>query len=260
MGLKDVKAYWALWVSKEAKGDPFSFIREKVVVVGEVEEEEEEEETQPTTSKPLIKAPTPPTPTFDIDNGIPLPLQCNTPVLRTICLNQLGPKWGDASKTFHTLVELVDALKVSSVVNGIIPLYLILFQDTSTPSGFQNCKWPFIKWSWDSVHLAEETHNNRRSLDGFLKWLDLKISGLSKQKSLNKNQLQELLLGVGLYLRDLELAHFTDHGETSVPDYLANSEMTESDADPLNRVLQLFSDALHKDSGYVSYKLRLYKH
>ena len=62
-------------------------------------------------------------------------------------------------------------------------------------------------------------------------------------------------MGVGLYLRDLELACFTDYEETPVPDYLINSKMAANDVDSINRVLQLLSDAIHHGSGYVSYKL-----
>jgi hypothetical protein len=70
--------------------------------------------------------------------------------------------------------------------------------------------------------------------------------------TLNKNQLQELLLGVGLYLRDLELACFTDHDETPVPEYLVKSCMAADDVDPIIRVMELISDVLTKDSRLVS--------
>jgi len=121
MNLKDIEVYWKAWVQKEAKGDPFSFLSgegdgEEEQDGKEQEEEEEEEELHPTISKSSIRPPTPPTPDFNIDNGIPLPCQCDTPALRTICLQQLAPKWGDTGKTFQTLISQVDALEVSSVL------------------------------------------------------------------------------------------------------------------------------------------------
>jgi hypothetical protein len=87
-----------------------------------------------------------------------------------------------------------------------------------------------------------------------------RAAALPKQRLLNKNQLQELLLGIGLYLRDHELACFTDHSETPVPDHIANSKMAATDIDPMMRVLHLLADAIHNGIGYVSYKTRLHKH
>jgi hypothetical protein len=83
---------------------------------------------------------------------------------------------------------------------------------------------------------------------------------LSKKRLLSKNQLQELLLGIGLYLRDHTLSCFTDHGETPVPDHIANSKMVPTDIDPLLRVLQLLLDAFHDSIRYVSYKARSCKY
>ena len=74
---------------------------------------------------------------------------------------------------------------------------------------------------------------------------------MAKKKALNKNQLQELLLGVGLCLRDYELS-FTDQSETTLPDFLANSKMNGDDGIPIGRILQLLVDALHHEPGYVS--------
>ena len=222
MTLEGIKAYWQLWVSKGTKGDPFSLLSgkekegeqeqedseenkneggdegENQVQDQDQDQEEEEEETHSRTKKAPTRPPISPTPECDLDIGIPLPYQCDTPAMRTTCLQQLAPKWGSAGKEFNLVVGLVDALEVSSAPIIEFLSYLISFQDTDTPSGFQNSKWPFIKWSWDSVHLSRETHQNHRSLDGFLDWLDQKASGLSKQTPLNKNKLQGLLLGVGL--------------------------------------------------------------
>ena len=62
-------------------------------------------------------------------------------------------------------------------------------------------------------------------------------------------------MGVGLYLRDIELSCFTDYEETPIPDYLVNSKMIASNVDSISRVLQLLSDAVHHGSGYVSSEL-----
>ena len=129
-------------------------------------------------------------------------------------------------------------------------LYLILFQDTNTPSVYENSKWPFVKWSWDTVHLAQDAHEDRGYLDGFLGWLTQKTSGLSSQ-TVSKNQLQGLLLGTGLLIRDLELACFTDHGEIPVPDYLVDSCMAPSDTDSITQVLKAISNILHNNMEYV---------
>ena len=70
-----------------------------------------------------------------------------------------------------------------------------------------------------------------------MKWLNKNASDLSKQKHLNKNQLQELLLGIGLYLRDHELACFTEFEETPVPKVLAKRKMVAEDINTMNRVI-----------------------
>lgn len=130
------------------------------------------------------------------------------------------------------------------------------FQNTDIPSGFQNSKWEFTKWSWDDNHLPEELHGNRSSLEEFLGWLTRKASALSKQKkkALNKNQLQQLLLGIGLYLRDIEITCFTDLEEESFPDYLVGSKIIAGDSDSLKRILELLSDVVNQGSRYVLFK------
>jgi len=60
----------------------------------------------------------------------------------------------------------------------------------------------------------------------------------------NKNQLQELLLGIGLILRDLEFARFVDADETPMPEYLANSCMEPTDIDSIATVLQILSTVM----------------
>lgn len=265
MSLKNIKFYWKAWALKQDEGDPFSFLEpgEEDKDDGDQdqyqrEDDDEEEEEEQTHNQSSTRPPIPPTLDFSTDRGIPLPCECDSPAARTVCLQQLTQKWGNG-KGFNILVGLVDALEVSSILTIWFQVYLILFQDTDIPSGFQNSRWPFIKWSWDTIHLPKETHENRRLLDSFLEWSTQKVLGLSKQRSLNKNLLQELLLGVGLYIRDLQLACFTDHEEISIPDYLANTNMATNDVDPINRILQLITDAINHSSGYVFYKTGLYK-
>ena len=108
--------------------------------------------------------------------------------------------------------------------------------------------------------MAEGIHQNTRSLSAFLEWLSQKASGLSKQQFLNKDQIQELLLGVGLYFRDLGLLCFTDHEETPVPDYLANSGMGADDANQIDRILQLISAAVQNGSECVFYQTGSHKY
>lgn len=79
--------------------------------------------------------------------------------------------------------------------------------------------------------------------------MDKETSALSEEKSLNKNQIQELLLGMGLYLRDYEFACFADVNEIVLPGFVAASEMKASDDTTINRILRSFSDALRLASG-----------
>ena len=81
-------------------------------------------------------------------------------------------------------------------------------------------------------------HSDRESIDSFLLWLNSKSSGLHKRKSLNKNQIQELLLGIGLALRDLEFVNFVeDYDETPVPAYLISSTLAAEDLSELEKAM-----------------------
>jgi hypothetical protein len=84
-----------------------------------------------------------------------------------------------------------------------------------------------------------------------VQWLNQKVSGLSKT-SLNKNKLQELLLGVGLFIRDLELTQFREPDEPPLPEFLINSCMVADDANSIAGVLRSLSDYVMKHGpGYV---------
>ena len=102
-------------------------------------------------------------------------------------------------------------------------------------------------------------HGSRKSLDEFMRWLHSKIVAMSKQKSLNKNQLQELLLGISICLRDHDLSSITDHEETPVPDYLVSSKMVRKDATSIKAALDLLFDILD-DSEYVFCNTGLHKY
>jgi hypothetical protein len=85
-------------------------------------------------------------------------------------------------------------------------------------------------------------------MDAFLHWLALKASSLPNQVHFNKNQLQELLLGVALFLRDLELSCFVDHKETPIPPFLINSCMEVTDVDPIGEVVETILRAMEEQS------------
>lgn len=83
-----------------------------------------------------------------------------------------------------------------------------------------------------------------------MEWLDQKVAALSNQVSLNKNRLQDLLLGIVLCLRDLELSCFAEENDDPVPEYLTNSCMVPNDIEFINRTLDSISDVVN-DLKYV---------
>lgn len=86
--------------------------------------------------------------------------------------------------------------------------------------------------------MPEDMHGDRDILDTFLEWLNSKASGLQKQKTLNKNQIQELLLGIGLALRDLYFANFIeDYDKSQVPAYFLTSKMVKEDHSELQKAV-----------------------
>jgi hypothetical protein len=97
------------------------------------------------------------------------------------------------------------------------------------------------------VHLSNEIHEDRELLDEFLDWLDLQVSGMATQLHLNKNQLQQLLLGIGLLLRDLEFCCFTDTGESPIPSFLVESCMEKEDIEAIATTLNKLFNAVYND-------------
>jgi hypothetical protein len=144
MTLNEVRAYWKHWVLKSSKGYQFSFLtrgdakrgkgkedeeeesdegsqenedeeEEEERKEGDEDEDEDEDEDRGNTLA-TQRPPSPPTPDFNIDEGIPLPCQCDTPAVRTSCLQKLAPKWDASGKIYHNLVKLVDTMEVSSIL------------------------------------------------------------------------------------------------------------------------------------------------
>ena len=83
-------------------------------------------------------------------------------------------------------------------------------------------------------------------MDAFLRWLASKASSLANQIPLNKNKLQELLLGIALVLRDIELSCFVEAEETSIPPYLVNSCMVATDLDSIANVVETISKVVQE--------------
>ena len=243
MSLKDISAYWNHWISKDKEGDPFSFLDDSSVK-GESDDASDKSDDDGVGEGGADKPSVIPPDHFSIDHKIPSPILCDTPNSRTNCLQKLVSKGDQTSKTFHTLVKLVDAFGVSFIIRHTISIISYIFQDTDVPSIYQNSRWPYIHWSWEDIHLPADAHEDRETIDSFLRWLTLKASGLSNQIPLNKNQLQELLLGVALFLRDLEFACFTNTEETSIPPYLVNSCMEATDVDSIGRVVDIIFKAV----------------
>jgi len=270
--LNNLREYWTSWAFKESEGDPFFFYSDKEEVkikkgkgraVEDEEEEEEEEEEEagkekgakgdededededqeenPVTTPSLPKAPIA---AFEIDEGIFLPSQCEDSAQKVACLHLLVPKWGDKSTIFHSLVEKVATLEVS-VQLLIISISYSHHQDTDELSNFGGQRWPFCQWRWKSVHISALTHKSRELLQEFLKWIQWKASELLKLKFAHKNQFFDLLLGIGLYLRDVYFTCSPDHKETSVPDDLEDSYMELEDSEILLGVLKSLSKVMN---------------
>ena len=126
MTLKDITAYWNHWASKGSKSDPFAFRLDSSSNRGkegnssgkgkgkDVDEDDDEDDDE---DEDIAEKLLPPD-HHDIDDDIPLPSQCKTPRLRTNCLQKLVPGSNEINKSFHRLVKMVDALKVSSVLHA----------------------------------------------------------------------------------------------------------------------------------------------
>jgi hypothetical protein len=104
-------------------------------------------------------------------------------------------------------------------------------------------------WSWDHVHLDGATLGDHATLDSFLGWLNKRVSALSKQKTLNKNQLQGLLLGIGILIRDIEISQLSDPG--TIPNGIVDCCLLPEDVNPLFKVMKAFSAAVNRGLRYV---------
>ena len=124
MTREEVEEYWEAWATMEAKGDPLSFVNDKgkgreQAKKGQEDEEEDEEqqqgdEEQQGQEEDEVEKNCP-SPTCEIDRGITLPCQCNTPAMRTLCLQLSAPPFGGSLVLFLALVGLVDGLEVCPV-------------------------------------------------------------------------------------------------------------------------------------------------
>lgn len=65
----------------------------------------------------------------------------------------------------------------------------------------------------------------------------MQISALPTQVHLHKNQLQQLLLGLALTLRDFEIACFSED-QTPLPQFLAKSCMKAADIGEIGDILE----------------------
>jgi hypothetical protein len=104
-------------------------------------------------------------------------------------------------------------------------------------------------WSWDHIHLDSTTLGDRATLDSFVGWLNKRVSALSRQKTLNKNQLQGLLLGIGILIRDIEISQFSDSG--TIPNGIVDCCLLPEDVNPLFNVMKALSAAVTRGLRYV---------
>ena len=146
MSLKDVTAYWKHWVLQDKKGDPFSFSLDDNSDQGaggsgkgdggsgkddggsdkgdgdsdkSDGNGDKEDGDKIDIDKYAEKLTVFSLDLYAIDDGIPLPLLCNTPSARTHCLQKLVSNRSQTNKTFHELVEIVDTIEVSPYVKYI---------------------------------------------------------------------------------------------------------------------------------------------
>jgi len=126
MSLKDISAYWNHWISKDKEGDPFSFLDDSSVK-GESDDASDKSDDDGVGEGGADKPSVIPPDHFSIDHKIPSPILCDTPNSRTNCLQKLVSKGDQTSKTFHTLVKLVDAFGVSFIIRHTISIISYIF-------------------------------------------------------------------------------------------------------------------------------------
>ena len=112
MPLEAITAYWKDWVSRDEKGDPFSFLSAE----DDGGDKENGDNGTMNNSQDL------PPETFSIDDNIPCPLECHTSDERTSCLQRLVPNSDETKKLFHELVKKVDALEVSYISSDMMEI------------------------------------------------------------------------------------------------------------------------------------------
>lgn len=92
--------------------------------------------------------------------------------------------------------------------------------------------------------MSENVHEDRETLEKYLKWLTQKSSWLMKAKHPHKNHWFDLLLGIGLFFRDSYLAFCIDHDETPVPPYVQSSCMEDKDSKVVGEVVKILLHAI----------------
>ena len=117
MKLEELEAYWNHWVSLAEAGSPLSFLR-KGESQGDRDSGSEEkggasggDDEDGRSIEPLTHSAF-----FAIDEGIPLPSECDTTAERTRCLQSLVSRDSGAGKVFIKLVKLVNATEVSLIL------------------------------------------------------------------------------------------------------------------------------------------------
>jgi hypothetical protein len=78
-----------------------------------------------------------------------------------------------------------------------------------------------------------------------------KVVIISKQTYPNKDQLQAVLLGIGLFIRDLQLSCFTESEEMTGPGYIAESCMVAEDNDSITKVIESINELFVSPPRYV---------
>jgi len=88
---------------------------------------------------------------------------------------------------------------------------------------------------------------DRKLLDDLFTWLGKQVSGIPEQDSVNKNFLQELLLGIGIIRRDIDFAVWTDLEETEFPDCIHQSKLDNFDSNKVSDMLRSLSAHIKSD-------------
>ncbi|KAF9781504.1 hypothetical protein BJ322DRAFT_1022917 [Thelephora terrestris] len=246
MGLKDLEVYWKHWALEEGKGRPFAFHTDK----GKGRERE----------KIMMMM-------------MMMMMREEVGEKRGMTVTERMDRWMKKMKKMkkgllqHPLL-LVQPLPSTRASHSPANDYWSSKTGTGTREYWKDLLFPssesrciggcgFSKWVLEfQVAICQmvmgycppfQVHRNCISLQKFLQWLNQKTLDLPKQASLSKNRLQDLLLGVGLLLRDLHFACIVDYDEIEVPGYVTESCMDAGDVGSITRVLENISNVLQDE-------------